>query len=93
MTATKDDDSIVGDEWSATFMPNLCFLLFELIIYLQLALCLHHARKHGTTNLLRLFAGIIFGVPLEPAFRLEPGGVLMYSLSDLKTRGIPYENQ
>lgn len=49
------------------FMPNIYFSLFELIIYIQLALCLHHAWKHGTANLLRLFAGILFGVLLELA--------------------------
>jgi hypothetical protein len=48
-------------------MPNSYFILFELIIYLQLALCLHHAWKQGIANLLRLFAGIIFGVMLEIA--------------------------
>jgi hypothetical protein len=48
-------------------MPSVYFSLFELIIYIQLALCLHHAWKHGTANLLRLFAGILFGVLLELA--------------------------
>jgi hypothetical protein len=48
-------------------MPNLYFILFELIIYIQLALCLFHAWKQGTTNLLRLFAGIFYGVLLELA--------------------------
>lgn len=48
-------------------MPNLYFILFELIIYLQLALCLRHAWKRGMPNLLRLFAGIIFGIMLELA--------------------------
>ena len=48
-------------------MPNPYFILFELIIYLQLALCLYHAWKQGTANLLRLFAGIVFGVTLELA--------------------------
>ncbi|MEP7135371.1 MAG: carotenoid biosynthesis protein [Chloroflexota bacterium] len=48
-------------------MPNIYFSLFELLIYLQLALCLHHAWKHGTANLLRLFAGALFGVLLELA--------------------------
>jgi len=48
-------------------MPNPYFIVFELVIYLQLALCLHHAWKHGTANLLRLFAGIVFGVMLELA--------------------------
>jgi hypothetical protein len=48
-------------------MPNLYFILFELIIYVQLALCLRHAWKQGTAHLLRLFAGILFGVTLELA--------------------------
>ncbi len=48
-------------------MPNIYFILFELSIYLQLAICLRHAWKHGTANLLRLFAGMIFGVTLELA--------------------------
>lgn len=43
------------------------FILFELIIYLQLALCLQHAWKQGMPNLLRLLAGIFFGVTLELA--------------------------
>ena len=48
-------------------MPNNYFLLFEFIIYIQFALCLIHAWKHGTVNLLRLFAGSLFGVLLELA--------------------------
>ena len=48
-------------------MPNIYFTLFELIIYIQFALCLPHAWKHGKANLLRLFAGILFGVLLELA--------------------------
>ncbi len=48
-------------------MPNIYFILFEFIIYLQFALCLHHAWKQGTRNLLRLLAGIIYGVLLELA--------------------------
>ncbi len=48
-------------------MPNIYFILFELIIYIQLALCFFHAWKQGTANLLRLFAGIIYGVSLELA--------------------------
>jgi len=48
-------------------MPDLYFTLFELIIYLQLMLCLRHAWKQGLPNLLRLLAGIFFGVMLELA--------------------------
>ena len=48
-------------------MPNAYFILFELIIYIQFALCLHHTWKNGTANILRLLAGILFGVSLELA--------------------------
>jgi len=48
-------------------MPNNYFLLYEISLFLQLAVCLPHAWKHGAPNLLRLFAGILFGVSLELA--------------------------
>ena len=48
-------------------MPNPYFIVFELIIYLQLALCLQRAWKHGIANLLRLLAGVLFGLTLELA--------------------------
>ena len=48
-------------------MPNIYFIIFEIIIYIQFALCLHHAWKQGTANLLRLLAGIVYGVALELA--------------------------
>ena len=48
-------------------MPKTYFLLFELIIYIQFTLCLHHAWRHGREKLLRLFTGILFGVALELA--------------------------
>lgn len=48
-------------------MPDPYFILFELVIYTQLALCLRHAWAQGTANLLRLLAGILFGVTLELA--------------------------
>lgn len=48
-------------------MPNIYFILFELIIYIQFALCLQHAWKRGTPNLMRLLAGILFGILLELA--------------------------
>jgi len=48
-------------------MPNTYFLFYELSLFLQLAICLPHAWKHGRANLLRLFAGILFGVMLELA--------------------------
>lgn len=47
--------------------PDNYFLLFELIIYVQFGLCFYHAWKHGTKNLVQLFAGILFGVLLELA--------------------------
>lgn len=48
-------------------MPKIYFILFELNIYLQFALCLRHAIKQGTPNLFKLFAGAAFGVLLELA--------------------------
>ncbi len=48
-------------------MPNTYFLLFELIIYIQLLLCFLHAWKQGMANILRLLAGILFGMTLELA--------------------------
>jgi len=48
-------------------MPNIYFILYEISLYLQLAVCLPHAWKNGRANLLRLFAGILFGVLLELA--------------------------
>jgi hypothetical protein len=48
-------------------MPNTYFILFELIIYLQFAICLQHAWKQGTAKVLRLLAGIVYGVVLELA--------------------------
>ena len=48
-------------------MPNSYFILYEITLYLQLVFCLQHAWKCGTANLLRLFAGILFGVSLEIA--------------------------
>ena len=48
-------------------MPNSYFVLFEVVIYIQFALCFHHALKRGAPNLLKLIAGITFGVLLELA--------------------------
>jgi hypothetical protein len=48
-------------------MPNVYFVLFELTLFLQFALCLHHAWKHGSANVMRLLAGVLFGVMLELA--------------------------
>jgi hypothetical protein len=48
-------------------MPSPYFILFELIIYLQFALCLRHAWTHRPANVLRLFFGAAFGVMLELA--------------------------
>ena len=48
-------------------MPKIYFILFELNIYLQFAICLRHALKNGTPNLLKLIAGTAFGVLLEIA--------------------------
>ena len=48
-------------------MPNVYFIVFELIIYIQLALCLRHAWEQGVAKVLRLLAGIVYGVLLELA--------------------------
>lgn len=48
-------------------MPNIYFILFEVTIYIQFALCLRHALKHGAADLLKLGFGILFGVMLELA--------------------------
>ncbi len=46
-------------------MPNPYFILFELIVYIQFAICLRHAWTQRPANLLRLFFGAAFGVLLE----------------------------
>jgi hypothetical protein len=48
-------------------MPNIYFTIFELIIYIQLAICIRHAWNHRPANLLRLFFGVAFGILLEIA--------------------------
>ncbi len=48
-------------------MPNAYFLLFELIIYIQFALCLRHAWMRRPADVLRLLFGVAFGVLLELA--------------------------
>ena len=48
-------------------MPNIYFFLYEISLFLQFAICLPHAWKHGKANLLRLLTGILFGVLLELA--------------------------
>jgi len=48
-------------------MPSPYFILFELIIYLQFALCLRHAWTHRPANVMRLLFGAAFGVMLELA--------------------------
>ena len=48
-------------------MPNLYFVLFELIIYIQFILCLRHAWTQRPAKLLRLLLGIAFGLLLELA--------------------------
>lgn len=48
-------------------MPNIYFILFEIVIYIQFILCLQHAGQQGMANLLRLLAGTLFGVTLELA--------------------------
>ncbi|MBI4887748.1 MAG: hypothetical protein HY824_11695 [Acidobacteria bacterium] len=63
-------------------MPSPYFLLFELIIYIQFALCLRHAFKGGTANLLKLGFGILFGVMLVVNLRLA-GVIIGVPLADV----------
>jgi uncharacterized membrane protein len=48
-------------------MPNPYFIFFELMIYLLFAFCFRHARRQGMTNILRLLAGVLYGILLELA--------------------------
>jgi uncharacterized membrane protein len=48
-------------------MPNPYFIVFELMIYLLFVLCIQHARRQGLTNMLRLLAGVLYGIILELA--------------------------
>ena len=48
-------------------MQNPYFITFEIIAYSLSAVCFVHAFKKGTGNVLRLLAGIIFGLLLELA--------------------------
>ena len=48
-------------------MPNAYFIGFELMIYLLFALCFQHAKRQGLANLLRLLAGVLYGIILEIA--------------------------
>ena len=48
-------------------MNNLYFITFELIAYSLSVLCFEHAFKTGMGNVLRLIAGIAFGILLELA--------------------------
>jgi hypothetical protein len=48
-------------------MPSIYFIHYEISLYLQLAVCLPHALRGGRATLLRLFAGILFGILLELA--------------------------
>ena len=48
-------------------MENPYFVSFEIVAYSLSALCFVHAFKKGTGNVLRLLAGIVFGVLLELA--------------------------
>lgn len=48
-------------------MPNLYFILFELIVYSLFLICLRHAWRVGAHKVLQLIAGALFGVLLELA--------------------------
>ena len=46
-------------------MPGPYPLIFEILAYIQLVLCLAHAFKHGTSSLVRIAFAAVFGVFLE----------------------------
>jgi hypothetical protein len=46
-------------------MKNPYFISFELVTYLLSLLCFIHALKKGRANVLRLLAGVAFGLLLE----------------------------
>jgi uncharacterized membrane protein len=46
-------------------MPDLYFIIFELILYLLFILCFAHARRHGTASMVRLLSASVFGLLLE----------------------------
>ena len=48
-------------------MPNPYFIIFELMIYLLLAVCIRNASRQGLAHLLRLLAGVLYGITLELA--------------------------
>jgi hypothetical protein len=48
-------------------MENPYFISFEIVAYLLSVMCLYHAAHKGTGNIMRLVAGIAFGVLLELA--------------------------
>ena len=49
------------------------FLLFEILAYIQLALCLAHALRRGTPSLVRIAFAAVFGIFLELVLLREPG--------------------
>ncbi len=46
-------------------MPNIYFIIFELLIYFLFTVCLAHARRQSWTAVWQLTAGVIFGLLLE----------------------------
>ncbi len=44
---------------------NVYFSIFEILVFILFGICLRHAMKEGVSTVLRLLAGIAFGVLLE----------------------------
>ncbi len=58
---------LITSQIIVTSMPNTYFILFEFLIYFQFAICLRHALKKGLAHILKLFAGVLFGILVELA--------------------------
>src|SRR5574339_395150 len=69
-------------------MPGAYLLLFEILAYIQLALCVAHALKHGTPSLVRVAFAAVFGIFLEMV-SLRQMGVFQYGRFLLMVGGIP----
>src|SRR5947199_9956409 len=48
-------------------MPNLYFIVFELIVAALFVACLRHAARFGPARVWQLLAGVVFGLLLETA--------------------------
>jgi hypothetical protein len=69
-------------------MPGPYLLLFEIFAYLQLALCLAHALRHGTPGRVRLSFAAVLGLFLE-LVTLRQNAVFAYGRFLLVPGGVP----